>query len=96
MARPYLFLVLCRGSGLTGEMSGKFIVPTSVLVDGSRDEPQTGKPACLCLVATPTTGSTFVRLCVGQFGYWFCNARNKYYSDTGLNFDKLQPNLLTT
>ncbi len=37
--KPLLFLVLCRGSGLTGYVSGAGIGPTSAVVDGFRNEP---------------------------------------------------------
>ena len=36
---PLLFLILCRGSGLTGSISGAIIGPTSAVVDGFRNEP---------------------------------------------------------
>ncbi len=42
LARAFLFPVQLGGCGLASDLSGKFIVPTSALVDGSRDEPQTG------------------------------------------------------
>ncbi|WP_155979547.1 hypothetical protein [Sporosarcina ureae] len=42
LAYAFLFPVQLGGCGLAGDLSGKFIVPTTALVDGSRDEPQTG------------------------------------------------------
>ncbi len=38
-ANTFLFLVLCRGNGLTGIVSGAIIGPTSAVVDGLRNEP---------------------------------------------------------
>ncbi len=35
----FLFVVLCRGSGLSGNVSGAIIGPTSAVVDGFRNEP---------------------------------------------------------
>ncbi len=67
LARAFLFPVQLGGCGLAVNLSGKFIVPTTALVDGFREEPQTGKCACLCLLATPTTAGAFVALGVGQF-----------------------------
>ncbi|PIC85117.1 hypothetical protein CSV72_15410, partial [Sporosarcina sp. P20a] len=54
-----------------GNVSGKCIALTPALVDGFREEPETGKFACLCLLATPTTAGAFVGLGVGQFVYFF-------------------------
>ena len=42
LARTFLFPVHLGGCGLAGSVSGKFIVPTSALVDGFREEPETG------------------------------------------------------
>ena len=64
---PFWLVVFRIGSSLTGQVSVAGVEPTSGLVDGFRDEPQTGKFACLCLIATPTTGSPCVGSCVGQF-----------------------------
>ncbi len=78
LAHAFLFPVQLGGCGLAGNLSGKFIVPTTALVDGSRDEPQTGKCACLCLIATPTTAGAFVASSVGQFVDFF---RKQYIRD---------------
>ncbi|ARF18280.1 hypothetical protein SporoP17a_13910 [Sporosarcina ureae] len=75
LASAFLFPVQLRGCGLAGSLSGKFIVATTALVDGFREEPQTGKCACLCLLATPTTAVAFVASCVG----WFVDLFRKQY-----------------
>ncbi|WP_233190528.1 hypothetical protein, partial [Sporosarcina sp. P31] len=64
----FLFPVCSVVCGLAVYVSGESIVPTTALVDGFREEPETGKFACLCLLATPTTAGAFVGLWVGQFG----------------------------
>ncbi|ARF17719.1 hypothetical protein SporoP17a_10820 [Sporosarcina ureae] len=78
LSGTFLFPVQLGGCGLAVNLSGKFIVPTTALVDGSRDEPQTGKCACLCLLATPTTAGAFVAAGVGQFVDFF---RKQYVLD---------------
>ena len=76
-ARTFLFRVLCRGIGLTGFASVAGVGPTSVLADGFREEPETGKFACLCLLATPTACSSFVGSCAGQFSFLFCENKEQ-------------------
>ncbi len=51
--KPLLFLVLCRGSGLTGSVRGAIIGLTSAVVDGFRNEPDRKVRLAVSLLRLP-------------------------------------------